>query len=79
MNFRMNPVSIVGASPLAYIYMHKKVALVTRKLFLNLLSLNSLPLACISLQTFLQSLALYFLNGDCRAFFVSKSVMNAVL
>ena len=43
MIFRGKPVSIMGASPSSYIYMHKKVALVTRKFFLNLLSSKQIP------------------------------------
>ena len=50
MNFRMNPVSIMGASPLAYICLRKKVVLVTRKFFLGLLSSNFLPPASIDRQ-----------------------------
>ena len=57
MNFRMKPVSIMGASPIAYMYMHENVAPITREYFFNLLSLKLIPPASINRQTSTESMA----------------------
>ena len=65
MNFRGKPVSIMGASPLAYIYMHKKVAVVNQKFFINHLSSKLVPPSSIYRQTSTQSMAVlgFLLSG----------------
>ena len=72
MNFQMDPVSIMGAPRLAYIYMHKEVALVTRKFYFYLLSVKLIPPA--SNYRHASTLSL---DNFCL-FSLSKIIMNAI-